>query len=245
VYETMEGSALAAKRDARAQTLTLEHLITMSSGLDCDDSDPQSPGNEDAMQDQSEQPDWYKLILGLKLIRDPGAQSVYCSINPHLAGGVISRVTGRPLPELFRDTLAEPLGIRRYALNLTPTGAAYMGGGVRVTARDFLKFAQLLMDGGKWHGKQIVSPEWARRSSSPLYEISRLHYGYLWWVIDLPYKGRTVQAFYAGGNGGQSSMAIPELDLAIAFFGGNYGDGPNTLAVQRDLPPKYILPAVK
>jgi CubicO group peptidase (beta-lactamase class C family) len=43
------------------------------------------------------------------------------------------------------------------------------------------------------------------------------HRGYLWWVIEYPYRDRTVRAFFAGGNGGQIVMGVPELDLVIAF----------------------------
>lgn len=230
--------------DPRAQRLTLEHLLTMSSGLNCDDSDDNSPGAEDRMQEQSAQPDWYRFTLNLGFIREPGEKAVYCSVQPHLAGGVISRVAGRPLPELFRETVAEPLQIRHYALNLTPTGDAYMGGGVRMTARDFLKLAQLMLDEGQWRGKQILTREWVRQSIEPRHPLGKLRYGYLWWIIDLPYAGRTVRAYYAGGNGGQTSMFIPELDLAIATFGGNYSDNPRIFRVQRELVPELILPAI-
>jgi hypothetical protein len=62
-------------------------------------------------------------------------------------------------------------------------------------------------------------------------------------VADYPYRGRTVRAFFAGGNGGQVVMGIPELDLVVAFYGGNYGD--RALYVpQRVYVPQYILPAV-
>ena len=67
--------------------------------------------------------------------------------------------------------------------------------------------------------------------------------GFLWWVAAYPYKDRTVTAFFAGGNGGQVVMGIPELDLAIAFYGGNYSD-PATFVPQRVYVPTYILPAV-
>jgi CubicO group peptidase (beta-lactamase class C family) len=76
-----------------------------------------------------------------------------------------------------------------------------------------------------------------------LVELAGIHYGYLWWVTDYPYKDRTVRAFFAGGNGGQVVMSIPELDLVIAFYGGNYGDR-GTLVPQRVYVPEYILPAI-
>jgi CubicO group peptidase (beta-lactamase class C family) len=100
------------------------------------------------------------------------------------------------------------------------------------------------MDGGRWHGSQIVSAEWARRSVEPLTKIGSGMYGYLWWLADYPYRGRTVRAFFAGGNGGQIAMGIPELDLVIAFNGGNYSDAALFIP-QRVFVPEDILPAVK
>jgi CubicO group peptidase (beta-lactamase class C family) len=246
VYEAMESPAVFAKLEPRKRALTLEHLLTMSSGLDMDDSDPKSAGNEETMtQEQRGQPDWFRYALDLKTVRDPGVKAVYASASPNLAGGVLAKVSRRWLPELFEDVVAGPLSIRRYAMNLQPNGEAYMGGGTQVTARDFLKFGQVMADSGRWHGRQILSPAWAAKSAARLFEIGRNGYGYLWWTTDHPYQGRTVRAFYAGGNGGQVVVAIPELRLVVAFFGGNYNDVPTLFTAQRIYLPNHILPAVK
>jgi CubicO group peptidase (beta-lactamase class C family) len=178
------------------------------------------------------------------MVRAPGEKAVYGSANPNLLGGVLARKTGRWLPDLFHEFVAEPLGIEHYAMNLTPTGDAYMGGGVRLRPRDFMKVGQMMLDGGRWRGRQVVSTEWARKATSPLFELRGLHYGYLWWVASYPYRGRTVQAFFAGGNGGQVVMGIPELDLVIAFYGGNYSDLVSYVS-QRVYVPQYILAAVR
>ncbi|MBV9211653.1 MAG: hypothetical protein JOZ52_13525, partial [Acidobacteria bacterium] len=123
----------------------------------------------------------------------------------------------------------------------------------RFLPRDFMKFGQLLVNGGTWNGHKILTPEWVRRATSPLYEVkdfnptppsTYLKYGYLWWVLDYPYKGRTVQAFYAGGNGGQVVMGIPELDLVIMHYAGNYADGRTSYGMTQSFVSKYILPAV-
>ncbi len=244
VYEAMSGGGGAPPGlDPRARALKLEHLLTMSSGLDCDDSDPASPGNEDTLQEQSEQPDWYRYTLDLKMLRAPGEKAVYCSVNPNLAGGVLTRATGRPLAELFDELIARPLQFGRYALFTMPLGEAYMGGGARLRPRDFMKLGQVMLDGGRWHGQPVVSAGWAKAATSSLYELRGQHYGYLWWVTGYPYKGRTLRAFYAAGNGGQIVMGIPELDLVIAFYGGNYSQPVAQLA-QRVLVPEFILPAV-
>jgi len=243
VYEVMNGGRFAEGLEPRKRAMTLEHLLTMSSGLDCDDNDPNSPGAEDVVEEQTEEPDWWKLTLGLRMIREPGEKAVYCSVNPHLIGGVIRRATGRPLPDLFHDLVAEPLGIRRYWMNLTPTGEAFMGGGVRFLPRDFMKLGQLMLNGGTWNGRRVVSESWALRATSPLVPLAKGMYGYLWWMKEYPYQGRTLRAFFAGGNGGQMVMGIPDLDLVVATYGGNYND-PMMFRNQNQMVPEYVVPAV-
>jgi CubicO group peptidase (beta-lactamase class C family) len=65
---------------------------------------------------------------------------------------------------------------------------------------------------------------WAvkKRFGYPMGPTSR--YGYLWWMGEYPSGGRTLHYYLAAGNGGQISLAIPDLDLAVAAFGGNSGD---------------------
>ncbi len=69
-------------------------------------------------------------------------------------------------------------------------------------------------------------------------------YGYLWWGIDFPYKDRTVHAYFAGGNGGQGIIVIPELDMVVAIYGGSYATRVG-LEIQQGFTPRYILPAVR
>jgi CubicO group peptidase (beta-lactamase class C family) len=235
VYAVMNGGALPSDLEPRKQAMTLEHLLTMQSGYYCDDNDPNAPGNEDVVSNQTEEPDWYRLTLKLPMESDPGTRAVYCSMVSNLVGGVLSRAAGKPLPVLFHELIAEPMQIRRYHMNLMPTKDAYMGGGVRFLPRDFMKLAQLHMNGGTWNGRRIVAEEWARRATSPLVTISKRGYGYQWWIDDRPYK--------AGGNGAQIAMAIPELDLVIGFWGGNYSTR-ETFTPQNVYAPEWIFPAV-
>lgn len=243
VYAAMQPRVPTGPVEPRKQAMKVEHLLTMSAGFFCDDSNDDAPGNEDKMQEQTAEPDWYRYTLAVPMATDPGAESVYCSSQPNLVGGVIGAKTGRPLADLFRELVADPLAMKHYSLFVQPTGEPYMGGGMQVEARDFLKFAQLMLDEGTWQGHRILSKEWSRRAASPLVKIRSSQYGYLWWLGEYDYHGRKVKAFYAGGNGGQVSLAIPELDLAIAFLGGNYSD--RVLFIpQREYVPNEILPAV-
>lgn len=242
VFAAMGGPA-PAHPDPRKNAMTLEHLLTMSSGFYCDDRDSNAPGNEDVMQSQSAQPDWYRYALDLPMASAPGESTIYCSTNPNLAGGVLAKVTGERLEDSFDRLIARPLQFGPYALDLQPTGQPYMGGGAQFLPRDFMKLGQLMLDRGLWHGKRIVSEDWVRRSTAPIRTLRGLHYGYFWWGIDLPYRGRTLPAFYAAGNGGQVVMVVPALDLVVAIYGGNYGDKV-MYAPQEVYTPRYILPAV-
>ena len=243
VYQVMNGGTLPGGLDPRKQKLTLEHLLTMSSGLDADDSDENSTGSENFVQ-QGNDPDWWKHTLDLGMAREPGEKAVYISMGANLVGAVIHQASRRSLTDLFHERIAEPLQIRSYWLNLQPNGEPYLGGGMRFLPRDFMKLGQLMLNGGTWNGRRIVSAEWAKKSVAPLYPLGRNQYGYLWWIREYPYQGRTIQAFYAAGNGGQLVMGIPELDLVFASYGGNYGDNPVIFSFARELVPQYVLPTV-
>ena len=244
VFETMLGS-VPADLDPRKKAMTLEHLISMTAGFDCDDSGDR-PGDEDPMQEQTAQPDWYRYSLDVPMAWDSGEKIVYCSMKPNLAAGMLEKIAGEPLPEMFYRLVAKPMHMGTYHLFLQPTGQAYGGGGHHFTTRDFMKLTQLFLNDGKWEGHQIVSREWAQKSGAALRVLSPKSgqtYGYLWNSFEYPYRGRKLHAYFPGGNGGQVYIGIPELHLLIAFTGGNYAD-PVLFRSQREFVPEDILPAV-
>ncbi len=244
VYDHMlDQGSLPANLDPRARTITLEHLMTMSSGFACNDSDSSSPGNEDTMQSQTAEPDWFKYTLSLPMAHTPGEVAAYCSAGSNLIGGMVAKTANRWLPSMFDTLLAKPLQLQNYHMNLMPSGEAYFGGGIRWLPRDFLKLGQLHLNGGTWNGRRILSKEWTERATTHLYDLREQGYGYLWWVRTYPYKGKQVNAYYAGGNGGQYVLVVPELELAIAFFGGNYNH-PTLFKARDDYVPNGVLPAV-
>ncbi len=58
--------------------------------------------------------------------------------------------------------------------------------------RDFMKFGQLMLNGGTWEGRRILSREFVEQAAAPLYHLRNVYYGYLWWSEDFPYKNRNV-----------------------------------------------------
>jgi CubicO group peptidase (beta-lactamase class C family) len=244
VYETLLGS-VPPDLDPRKKAMTLEHLISMTAGFDCDDSG-ERPGDEDPMQEQTAEPDWYRYSLNVPMAWNSGEKIVYCSMKPNLAAGMLEKIAAEPLPEMFYRLVAKPMRMGRYHLFLQPTGQPYGGGGHHFTTRDFMKLTQLFLNDGQWEGRQIVSREWARKSGAALRVLSPRSgqtYGYLWNSFEYPYRGRKLHAYFPGGNGGQVYIGIPDLDLLIAFTGGNYAD-PVLFRAQREFVPQDILPAV-
>jgi CubicO group peptidase (beta-lactamase class C family) len=72
VYPLFPEGRPFAHWDVRKNHVTLKSLMTMTSGFACDDNDHASPGNEDNMQGQTAQTDWYKYTLDLPMATEPG-----------------------------------------------------------------------------------------------------------------------------------------------------------------------------
>jgi CubicO group peptidase (beta-lactamase class C family) len=233
--------------EPRKGRITVAHLLTHNSGLACDDNDDASPGNEGVMQEQTRQPDWYRYILDLPVVHEPGTVYAYCSGGMNLAGGAVAAATGSWLPDFFDRHVARPLGIERYHVNLMPTGQAYSGGGMYLRPRDLLKLGQTYLDGGVWHGRRIVSKHWvelstARQIGGP---DDGTGDGYGWHRSRLAANGRGYQEYEANGNGGQFVIVVPELELAVAFTAGNYMRYPIWRKFRDELVPKYVMAAVE
>ena len=245
VYRLFPEYQPIARLDERKKQMTVKDLLTMASGLACDDNDEDTPGNEDVMQSQSDQPDWYHYTLDLPMASMPGGtNAVYCSAGINLLGGVLRNGAGLDLPEFFHQYVAAPLEFGRYYINLMPTGPAYMAGGIHMRPRDQLKLGQLYLDAGRWRGRQVLPAQWVKAS---LEEHSTFapdhHYGYGIHLIDVASGGKTWRIYEIGGNGGQFVLAIPALDLVVGFTAGNYGDYGTWYKFMTELVPRYLIPA--
>lgn len=237
------GPSPGAADERRAQIL-VEHLLDMSTGLACDDNDDASPGNEDTMQQQTAQRDWYRYTWQLPMVAAPGAKAAYCSATINLLGAVLERRGHRTLDVAMFDDIVRPLDMKRAAINLMPTGEAYLGGGLRLRTRDFAKLAELVLEHGAWRGRTIVSADWLARATAPHASINGpADYGFGWWRTTFHVGGHDVEAYNAGGNGGQLAFAVPSLDLVIAIDAGNYGDFGTWRKFRDELVPRILAAA--
>ena len=118
-----------------------------------------------------------------------------------------------------------------------PGGLVQTGGGLSLRPRDMARIGLLALNGGRWHGKQIVSAAWLRESIRQ--QAPDLAYGYQWWLLGDP--PQPAAAYGALGRGGQLIIVIPELEMVAVFTGWN--DGRLFGTPPFEMLKRYILPA--
>lgn len=202
--------------------ITVEDLLTMRSGLACDDWVPSSLGNEERMYGTR---DWSAFVVALPRSHLRGEHFSYCTGGVILLGRVIEALSGMDVPAYANERLFGPLGITGARWDATPEGHTDTGGHLRLTIHDLLKLGQLIHADGAWDGKALVSSDWieAITTSHTRIEGRRETYGYLWWLQTVDVRGRPITLRYAHGNGGTFVVIVRELDLVAAFTGENYG----------------------
>jgi CubicO group peptidase (beta-lactamase class C family) len=227
----------AKNLDARKRAITVRHLLDMSSGLDCDDRSPTSPGNEERMYDAR---NWVQFVLDLPMAFDPGTRSIYCTGGVIVLGSIVSSRAGVGLDAFAATSLFEPLDVRNVRWRRSPDGQATGGGGLRLRPRDLAKLGELYRAGGMWNGRRVLSAAWVAESRRSTTRIREDGYGYLWWKRAFVRDGVAVESYFTSGNGGNFVFVFPSLDLVVAFTGSNYdsraSDQPFQILAERLLP---------
>lgn len=227
--------------DERKNTLTIRHLITMSTGLDCNDWDKHSKGQEDKVYKKK---DWLQYTLDLPMINDPGTVSNYCSMGVVLLAEIIERASGMSIHEFAETYLFKPLDIQGVTWGHTSNKEVLSAGKrINMTSRGMLKIGLLVLNKGKWDDKQIVSSHWIEEATTPKTKITNIDYGYLWWNIPFKQSNNMLMSKAATGNGGQYIIVIPELNLVAVFTGGAYNSSEDKLpfAIVKDV----MIPSIK
>jgi len=218
------------------KAITLEHLLTMSSGLRWQE------GGEGHDDEHSLMWAWspVRKVLSHPQAAAPGAIFTYNSGGTVVVADLLARSTGRPWKDYARKVLFEPLGIRDWAWKGDCFGRPMSYTGLRMRPRDLAKLGRLVLDRGRWQGRQIIPASWIDASLKPRlatgFEDTR--YGYFWWTGTASWKGRQLPWAAAFGNGAQRIYVVPDLDLCLVITAGAYGNLPVAHQVQgffRDL----------
>jgi CubicO group peptidase (beta-lactamase class C family) len=223
---------LSDLRSPEKERIQLLHALTMSMGLEWVETTPDNEGNNDEER-MHMAPDPCRYVLGLAATAQAGQEFFYNTGALTLVSAIIRKATGRPLDEFARATLFEPMGITGVEW-IRVKGDTDAGGGLRLRPRDMAKIGQLVLAGGRWNDRQIVSKAWIDASITPRMDATGLFfYGYLWWLGRSLLNGREVHWAGALGRGGQSIRIVPELDLVVVVTAGYYQDySPRAFQVQ-------------
>jgi CubicO group peptidase (beta-lactamase class C family) len=202
------------------EPVTIRHVLMMRSGV-------KFPINGGA-----EPPEYFDRVIFRNQLRcadygkempklnEPGSTFAYSSLDTCIIGRVIERASGVPLYKYLEEHVWKPAGMSDPAYwvmdGAIGTGEVLGHGGLSVTARDFARIGQLMLDNGKAMGKQIIPADWVVQSTAPkaidasTNKPSSSRYGFQWW---------TENGFYYGhGFGGQIIYVFPKEKVVIAKY---------------------------
>lgn len=207
------------------EKIPIKDLLNMRSGLDADDEDPSSPGNENTLDDSS---DWMRTVYSVPLKRPPGTKYVYCSLNAFLTGAIVENESHTPLDQFAKTYLFGPLGIQKYSWRHVPIDRTTGQGNLSITTRDEAAIGELVLNNGVVSGRRILSHGWIVQSLASQVAISDSDpyadfYGYMWYTRAEPVGDQKVEVHFASGNGGNKIYIVPSLHMVVAITSSAYG----------------------
>jgi CubicO group peptidase (beta-lactamase class C family) len=207
--------------------VALRDVLTMRSGLDAFDDNPESPGNEDRM-DESADP--IALVLAVPRVDPPGTHYVYNSATAYVAGVVVAKATGDTMAEFARTALFAPLGITQWEWTSDASGYTKGQGNLSITTRGLASIGEMVRNGGLHGGRRIISDEWLRDALAATVDIGQEDpfadgYGYFWYAKTQQIGGKPVAVSFASGNGGNKIYIVPSRNLVVAITSRAYGQG--------------------
>jgi CubicO group peptidase (beta-lactamase class C family) len=197
--------------DSRKRDWTIEHFLTMRSGIDWDET-----ADHTALFTNSV--NWMYTALKLPLKYAPGERFLYTTPNTNVLSGILTRVSGMSTYQFAEKYLFGPLKISVRDWLTDPQGVYAGGSGSRYTSRDLARFGQLYLKNGQIDGQRIVSGSWIQQTLLPRNQQSltwgdftSVNYGYLWWNNYTPQDS----VFMAGGFAGQFIFVVPARNMII------------------------------
>ena len=184
----------------------------------------------------------YAYLAQMTAAGEPGRAFDYQTPNADVAGWIVSRVAGRSVADLLSERVWSHIGAEREAYYVVDSaGIPSAGGGFNAALGDMARLGQLMLDGGRVDGEQIVPAQAVERIAAggdgdafaeahyPL--LDGWSYRSLWWHTD-------GAAYAARGVYGQTIYVDPEADMVIARFASypvaaNHANDPTSLPAYR------------
>ena len=235
VYDFFKEDAVIAPGQESKFDMTIEHLLTHTSGLPGD-------GDREAMDYHWwEADDTGAAAFENPQLAAPGEVFSYSSgAGMQTLACLVSRAVGMNLFEYAQEKLFGPLGMTSVEWDAAPDGNTYGGYGLSMTPRDMLRFGYLYLNYGRWEEEQIIPANYV--ALTPPRSKAAQAYGYLFWNTTLiPFDN----SYEASGSFGQFIAVMPEWDAVIVRTG---SIGPVTKFIYTQTPEElfeqYVLPMV-
>jgi CubicO group peptidase (beta-lactamase class C family) len=134
------------------------------------------------------------------------------------------------------------MGIARVEWQRAANGVPYAASGLRLTPRDMAKIGRMMVQGGKWEGRQLVSATWTKAAITPHARVQPdlkcgTQYGYFWWLYAGCQLTPPLAWASAVGNGGQRIVIVPDQDIVVVLTSGLYNSRTQSQATN-------VIPAV-
>lgn len=194
-------------RDKKFPKILPEHLLNMSAGV--------AFGEAGTITEEN----WTEAYFGSAVNFEPGTSFAYNSMNSYVLGRLVERVAARPLLDLLNEYVFSVLDIRNAFWEIGPEGYEKGGFGLHLSPESWAKLGMLILNGGVWEGKRVLSEEWVR-SMTDTHNIAPsgsgdYNYGYHIWVH------RTADAYLFNGMLGQNVWIYPERRIVAVITAGN------------------------
>lgn len=193
--------------DKRFSSITVEHLLTMTSGVKFSEVG--------SVTDRA----WSQSFFESQMSFAPGERFHYNSMNSYMLARIVVAITGQTLTEFLTPRLFLPLGIKNFFWEKSPEGIEKGGWGLYMSAESWARLGELYLNRGKHHGRQILSEDWVIKSTSRQIDTDGakgdFDYGYHVWV------SKTGSDFLFNGMLGQNVWVIPDKNMVVSMNSGN------------------------
>jgi CubicO group peptidase (beta-lactamase class C family) len=191
--------------------VTVRELMTMTSGVKWNE-DYTDPHSDVAQVGLSILEPGVNPVVSYmrKLPREaqPGTKFVYKTGETDLAGILLSNAVGKPLAEYLSEKIWKPYGMERDGIWMHDVAGHERGGCcISMTLRDYGRFGQFMLDGGKAGGKQVLPDGWIEDATAA--HVKDPPYGYFWWVIPGGFEGE--------GIFGQTVSVFPKDHVVVVI----------------------------
>lgn len=219
--------------DGDEANITIEHLLTMSSGYHWNEFSEEYEYNDWVLSS-----DQIEYCINGKLENKPGEVFRYSNEASHLLSVILTEATGMSTHDFAFEYLFRPLGMSDQDFGWAAFGQGYFNGAADLVLKpkDMMKIGNLFLNNGKYNDNQIVPSNWVEESTQKQINSDYAvgygpSYGYLWWVNnDMQYD-----FYFANGYGGQFIVVYPALELVVVatseYRGGIDDAGPRWYGV--------------